>query len=137
MVADLKYFDGGVSEIDRIPEDLKALYATAFEIDSAWLIEAAARRQKWLDQSQSLNLYIANPSGRHLNALYRLAWERGLKTTYYLRSRSATHVEKSTLRGTDGKLNAVAVSVLAPEAAAPEPWGKACAIDDPTCEACQ
>jgi ribonucleoside-diphosphate reductase alpha chain len=136
MVADLKYFDGGVGAIDRIPDDLKALYATAFEIDSAWLIEAAARRQKWLDQSQSLNLYIANPSGRYLNALYRLAWERGLKTTYYLRSRSATHVEKSTLRGTDGKLNAVAVSV-APEAAAPEPWGKACAIDDPTCEACQ
>jgi ribonucleoside-diphosphate reductase alpha chain len=146
MVSDLKYFDGGVGEIDRIPGTLKALYATAFEIDSAWLIEAAARRQKWLDQAQSLNLYIANPSGRHLNALYRLAWERGLKTTYYLRSRSASHVEKSTLRGTDGKLNAVAVSVpavasapnpVAAEAPMPEPWGQACAIDDPTCEACQ
>ena len=96
-----------VGAIDRIPEDLKALYATAFEIDSSWLIEAAARRQKWIDQSQSLNLYIANPSGKKLDALYRLAWTRGLKTTYYLRSRSATHVEKSTLKGTDGKLNGV------------------------------
>ncbi len=108
MVNDLKYFDGSVGAIDRIPDDLKALYATAFEIDSAWLIEAASRRQKWIDQSQSLNLYIANPSGKKLDALYRLAWARGLKTTYYLRSRSATHVEKSTLKGTDGKLNAVA-----------------------------
>ena len=89
-----------------MPDDLKALYATAFEIDAHWLIEAAARRQKWIDQAQSLNLYIANPSGQKLDALYRLAWERGLKTTYYLRSRSATHVEKSTLKGTDGKLNA-------------------------------
>ena len=89
MVSDLKYFDGSVGQIDRIPDDLKALYATAFEIDSAWLIEAAARRQKWIDQSQSLNLYIANPSGKKLDALYRLAWNRGLKTTYYLRSRSA------------------------------------------------
>ena len=108
MVNDLKYFDGSVGAIDRMPDDLKALYATAFEIDSAWLIEAASRRQKWIDQAQSLNLYIANPSGKKLDALYRLAWARGLKTTYYLRSRSATHVEKSTLRGTDGKLNAVA-----------------------------
>ena len=109
MVSDLKYFDGSVGQIDRVPDDLKALYATAFEIDSAWLIEAAARRQKWIDQSQSLNLYIANPSGKKLDALYRLAWRRGLKTTYYLRSRSATHVEKSTLKGTDGKLNACRV----------------------------
>ena len=81
--------------IDRIPDDLKALYATAFEIDSAWLIEAAARRQKWIDQSQSLNLYIANPSGKKLDALYRLAWTRGLKTTYYLRSRSARPMSRS------------------------------------------
>jgi ribonucleoside-diphosphate reductase alpha chain len=110
MISDLKYFDGSVGPIDRVPDDLKALYATAFEIDSAWLIEAAARRQKWIDQAQSLNLYLANPSGRKLDALYRLAWRRGLKTTYYLRTRSATHVEKSTLRGTDGKLNAVAVA---------------------------
>ena len=134
MISDLKYFDGSVGQIDRIPDDLKALYATAFEIDSAWLIEAAARRQKWIDQAQSLNLYIANPSGRKLDALYRLAWQRGLKTTYYLRSRSATHVEKSTLKGTDGRLNAVsAVGGAAAEPVAPP----TCAIDDPTCEACQ
>lgn len=130
MISDLKYFDGSLGAIDRVPDDLKALYATAFEIDSSWLIEAAARRQKWIDQSQSLNLYIANPSGRKLDALYRLAWKRGLKTTYYLRSQSATHVEKSTLKGTDGKLNSVSV---APLNDAP----MACSIDDPTCEACQ
>ncbi len=145
MVNDLKYFDGSVGSIDRIPDDLKALYATAFEIDSAWLIEAAARRQKWIDQSQSLNLYIANPSGKKLDALYRLAWSRGLKTTYYLRSRSATHVEKSTLRGTDGKLNSVASSAMMPTSApilvpqtAPDLSGAiACSIDNPECEACQ
>lgn len=139
MVSDLKYFDGSVGQIDRIPDDLKALYATAFEIDTAWLIEAASRRQKWIDQAQSLNLYIANPSGKKLDELYRLAWKKGLKTTYYLRSRSATHVEKSTLKGTDGKLNAVSATVVAApividSAAA---WGKACAVDDPECEACQ
>jgi ribonucleoside-diphosphate reductase alpha chain len=139
MISDLKYFDGSVGQIDRVPDDLKALYATAFEIDSAWLIEAAARRQKWIDQAQSLNLYIANPSGKKLDALYRLAWRRGLKTTYYLRSRSATHVEKSTLKGTDGKLNAVSASTLvATEAVAPPKSAPlACSIDDPTCEACQ
>ncbi|PIO96749.1 ribonucleoside-diphosphate reductase subunit alpha [Pleomorphomonas carboxyditropha] len=130
MISDLKYYDGSLGAIDRVPADLKALYATAFEIDAAWLIEAAARRQKWIDQAQSLNLYIANPSGKKLDALYRLAWKKGLKTTYYLRSRSATHVEKSTLKGVDGKLNAVSVAAVE---AAP----KACAIDDPTCEACQ
>src|SRR5690606_27317827 len=113
MVSDLKYFDGSVGQIDRIPDDLKALYATAFEIDSGWLIEAASRRQKWIDQAQSLNLYIANPSGKKLDELYRFAWKKGLKTTYYLRSRSATHVEKSTLKGTDGKLNAVSATVAA------------------------
>src|SRR5690554_3082829 len=107
MVSDLKYFDGLVDQIDRIPDDLKDLYATAFDIEATWLIEAASRRQKWIDQAQSLNLYIGNPSGRKLDELYRLAWRKGLKTTYYLRSRSATHVEKSTLKGTDGKLNAV------------------------------
>jgi ribonucleoside-diphosphate reductase alpha chain len=144
MISDLKYFDGSLGRIDRVPDNLKALYATAFEIDSAWLIEAASRRQKWIDQSQSLNLYIANPSGKKLDALYRLAWKRGLKTTYYLRSRSATHVEKSTLDGTDGKLNAVSASVPAVAAAAKghgnsngEAWRQACSIDDPTCEACQ
>jgi len=147
MVNDLKYFDGSIGSIDRIPDDLKALYATAFEIDSVWLIEAASRRQKWIDQSQSLNLYIANPSGKKLDALYRLAWSRGLKTTYYLRSRSATHVEKSTLKGTDGKLNSVAsmttmsasASIMVPLAAtAPDLSGAiACSIDNPECEACQ
>lgn len=146
MVSDLKYFDGSVGQIDRVPDDLKALYATAFEIDSAWLIEAASRRQKWIDQAQSLNLYIANPSGKKLDALYRLAWSRGLKTTYYLRSRSATHVEKSTLKGTDGKLNAVSATptsshppiIVSATAAVPDIDGvKACRIDDPECEACQ
>jgi ribonucleoside-diphosphate reductase alpha chain len=136
MVNDLKYFDGSIGAIDRIPDDLKALYATAFEIDSAWLIEAASRRQKWIDQAQSLNLYIANPSGKKLDALYRLAWSRGLKTTYYLRSRSATHVEKSTLKGTDGKLNAVSAMLQA--SPAPDLSGViACSIDNPECEACQ
>ena len=141
MVSDLKYYDGSLGPIDRVPDDLKRLYATAFEIDSAWLIEAAARRQKWIDQAQSLNLYLASPSGKALDALYRLAFERGLKTTYYLRTRSATHVEKSTLKVTDGKLNAVSAAPVAdvpadirvPDAA----WGKACSIDDPECEACQ
>ncbi len=137
MVSDLKYFDGSVGAIDRIPDDLKAIYATAFEIDSSWLIEAAARRQKWIDQAQSLNLYIANPNGKKLDQLYRLAWKRGLKTTYYLRSRSATHVEKSTLKGTDGKLNAVSATVTAAPAAEFIEIGKACSIEDPECEACQ
>jgi ribonucleoside-diphosphate reductase alpha chain len=147
MVNDLKYFDGSIGAIDRIPDDLKALYATAFEIDCAWLIEAAARRQKWIDQAQSLNLYIAKPSGKKLDALYRLAWTRGLKTTYYLRSRSATHVEKSTLKGTDGKLNAVSSTTLMSQhtpivvprtETAPDLNGVlACSIDNPDCEACQ
>jgi ribonucleoside-diphosphate reductase alpha chain len=145
MINDLKYFDGSIGGIDRIPEDLKALYATAFEIDSVWLIEAASRRQKWIDQSQSLNLYIANPSGRKLSTLYRLAWLRGLKTTYYLRSRSATHVEKSTLKGTDGKLNSVASwqvtaanTPIRMAPAAPDLANAlACSIDNPECEACQ
>ena len=128
MVSDLKYFDGSLGVIDRVPEDLKQLYATAFEIEPTWLIQAAARRQKWIDQAQSLNLYIAQPSGKKLDALYREAWRSGLKTTYYLRSRSATHVERSTLKGTDGKLNAVQVEITA---------GKVCAGNDPTCEACQ
>jgi ribonucleoside-diphosphate reductase alpha chain len=125
MVHDLKYFDGALARIDRVPDDLKALYATAFEIDAAWLVEAGARRQKWLDQSQSLNLYVAEPSGRALDALYRLAWRRGLKTTYYLRTLGATHVERSTVA--DGALNAVS------SAAAPA----VCDLSNPSCEACQ
>ena len=138
MVSDLKYFDGSVGAIDRVPDDIKALYATAFEVDSHWLVDAASRRQKWIDQAQSLNLYISAPNGRKLDALYRLAWERGLKTTYYLRSQSATHVEKSTLKGTDGKLNAVSGGGML---SAPEAYDahapRACSLEDPTCEACQ
>ena len=143
MVSDLKYFDGSLGEIARIPDDLKVLYATAFEIDPAWLVEAAERRQKWIDQAQSLNLYIASPSGKKLDELYRLAWKRGLKTTYYLRARSATHVEKSTLKGTDGKLNAVSATLATAaaansgEAVDSDVSGNACSINDPTCEACQ
>ncbi len=135
MVNDLKYYDGSVTLIDRIPEDLKQLYATAFEIDPRWLVEAGARRQKWIDQAQSLNLYMAEPSGRKLDNLYKLAWVRGLKTTYYLRAVGATHVEKSTMEGRDNKLNAVSI-----EQAEREHGGEApavCSISDPTCEACQ
>ncbi|MEU4395791.1 ribonucleoside-diphosphate reductase subunit alpha [Kribbella sp. NPDC023855] len=130
MVSDLKYHDGVLSQIDRIPPDLRELYATAFELDPLWLVKAASRRQKWLDQAQSLNLYMSAPSGKALDELYRSAWRYGLKTTYYLRSQSATHVEKSTLQGTDGRLNAVPVAL-------PEPTGAACSIEDPDCEACQ
>ena len=130
MVSDLKYFDGALGGIDRVPADLKQLYATSFEIEPTWHIQSAAQRQKWIDQAQSLNLYIAQASGKRLDNLYREAWRAGLKTTYYLRSRSATHVEKSTVKKTDGKLNAVSL-----DAAAPTP--KVCSIDDPTCEACQ
>jgi ribonucleoside-diphosphate reductase alpha chain len=129
MVNDLKYFDGSVQPIDRVPDDLKALYATAFEIEPKWIVEAASRRQKWIDQAQSLNLYIAGASGKQLDVTYRMAWFRGLKTTYYLRSLAATAAEKSTVAA--GRLNAVAKA--APAAEAP----KACAVDDPDCEACQ
>jgi ribonucleoside-diphosphate reductase alpha chain len=133
MVNDLKYFDGSVQPVDRIPADLRQLYATAFEIDPRWLIEAASRRQKWIDQAQSLNLYMSEPNGTKLDNLYKLAWVRGLKTTYYLRSLGATHVEKSTMdeAGRANRLNAVKVAAL--DAAAP----KACSILDPDCEACQ
>ena len=125
MVNDLKYFNGSVQSINRIPDDLKARYATAFEIQPNWLIEAASRRQKWIDQAQSLNIYMAQPSGKKLDDLYRLAWIRGLKTTYYLRSLGASNAEKSTV--TDGILNAVKL----------EPDVKVCSILDPDCEACQ
>jgi len=129
MISDLKYFDGALGGIERVPDELKQLYATSFEVETTWLIQSAARRQKWIDQAQSLNLYIAEPNGRKLDALYREAWHSGLKTTYYLRSRSATHVEKSTVKRTDGKLNAVSPNAIS----AP----KQCVLDDPTCEACQ
>lgn len=128
MVNDLKYFDGSVQQIDRIPAHLKELYATAFEIDPLWLVHAASRRQKWIDQAQSLNLYMAKASGKKLDTLYRTAWMEGLKTTYYLRSMGATNAEKSTV--TDGALNAVQST-----GSVSEP--KACLITDPDCEACQ
>jgi len=97
MINDLKYFDGSIQGIKRIPDELKSLYLQAFEIDPSWLVLAGSRRQKWIDQSQSLNLYLAEPSGRKLDSLYKLAWSQGLKATYYLRTLSATHVEKNTL----------------------------------------
>lgn len=125
MVNDLKYFNGSVTKISRIPDSIKQRYATAFELDPNWLIDAASRRQKWIDQAQSLNLYMAQPSGKKLDNLYRYAWTRGLKTTYYLRSMGATNAEKSTVN--DNTLNAVQSN--------PEP--KVCLITDPTCEACQ
>jgi ribonucleoside-diphosphate reductase alpha chain len=135
MANDLKYYDGSVQMVDRIPADLKQLYQTAFEIDPRWLVEAAARRQKWIDQGQSLNLYMSEPSGSKLDTLYKLAWVRGLKTTYYLRSMGATHVEKSTMdSGRASKLNAVKNTAQeSAGSAAP----KACSILDPDCEACQ
>lgn len=126
MITDLKYYDGSVQKINRIPAHLKNLYATAFELEPRWLVEAASRRQKWIDQSQSLNLYMAEPSGKKLDVLYKMAWLLGLKTTYYLRSMGATNAEKSTI--TDGALNAVTTSMATT---------KACSIDDPDCEACE
>jgi ribonucleoside-diphosphate reductase alpha chain len=160
MVMDLKHFDGSLRRIDRVPEDLKALYATAFEIETQWLVEAAARRQKWIDQAQSLNIYMAGASGKKLDETYKLAWLRGLKTTYYLRTVGATHAEKSTVKA--GHMNAVSsdggASPRAAKSAAvagvkssvvpidsamslnhvdPATDMKFCAIDDPDCEACQ
>ncbi len=125
MINDLKYYNGSVAKISRMPEALKNLYATSFEVDPTWLIEAGSRRQKWIDQAQSLNLYMAQPSGKKLDQLYRHAWLRGLKTTYYLRSLGATNMEKATVD--DRVLNSVQA----------DPAPKACLITDPTCEACQ
>ena len=150
MVMDLKHFDGSLRPIDRVPQEIKALYATAFEVETTWLVEAAARRQKWIDQAQSLNIYMSGASGKKLDDTYKLAWLRGLKTTYYLRTISATHAEKSTVQ--NGKMNAVSsgaagsgMSALDAAAAAaqaqmnaiPATDIKFCAIDDPGCEACQ
>jgi ribonucleoside-diphosphate reductase alpha chain len=147
MVADLKYFDGSLAKIDRIPAELRALYATAFEVDTRWMVECAARRQKWIDQAQSLNIYMAGASGKKLDETYKLAWLRGLKTTYYLRTMGATSAEKSTI--STGELNAVpvhggvsaaaasAASPIAVEAASPATDAKFCSIDNPECEACQ
>ncbi|MBC7916692.1 MAG: ribonucleoside-diphosphate reductase subunit alpha [Rhodoferax sp.] len=156
MVMDLKHFDGSLSPIDRVPQEIKQLYATAFEVETQWLVEAAARRQKWIDQAQSLNIYMAGASGKKLDETYKLAWLRGLKTTYYLRTMSATHAEKSTV--TAGRMNAVSSGNDAPgstrassalEAAAAAAQAqmelatnaatdiKFCGVDDPTCESCQ
>ncbi len=156
MVMDLKHFDGSLGPIDRVPQEVKQLYATAFEVETQWLVEAAARRQKWIDQAQSLNIYMAGASGKKLDETYKLAWLRGLKTTYYLRTMSATHAEKSTV--TAGKMNAVSSGndakgsirssspLDAAAAAAKEQMETAnnvatdikfCGLDDPTCESCQ
>lgn len=150
MVVDLKHFEGSLERIDRIPVELKQLYATAFEIEPKWLVEAASRRQKWIDQAQSLNIYMMGVSGRKLDETYKLAWLKGLKTTYYLRSSSATHAEKSTVH--TGTLNAVPSSVSAAHvqsinqtidgrenlsASLPATDVKFCSLDDPGCEACQ
>jgi ribonucleoside-diphosphate reductase alpha chain len=136
MVNDLKYYDGSLREIDRVPDTLKQLYATAFEVEPRWLVDAGARRQKWIDQAQSLNLYIAGASGKKLDVTYRMAWLRGLKTTYYLRALSATSTEKSTVDR--GRLNAVSASggdIV--DAAETTEAGPACSIANPDCEACQ
>ncbi|APW44071.1 ribonucleoside-diphosphate reductase subunit alpha [Rhodoferax saidenbachensis] len=156
MVMDLKHFDGSLSPIDRVPQEIKQLYATAFEVETQWLVEAAARRQKWIDQAQSLNIYMAGASGKKLDETYKLAWLRGLKTTYYLRTMSATHAEKSTVMA--GRMNAVSSgndaqgstrtsSALEAAAAAAQAQMelatnaatdiKFCGVDDPTCESCQ
>jgi ribonucleoside-diphosphate reductase alpha chain len=156
MVVDLKHYDGSLRPIDRVPQEVKALYATAFEVETTWVVEAAARRQKWIDQAQSLNIYMAGASGKKLDDTYKLAWLRGLKTSYYLRTMGATHAEKSTVKA--GKLNsvssgeassasaaAVGMSALDKAAAAaraqmeavPATDIKFCGVDDPTCESCQ
>jgi len=150
MVMDLKHFDGSLRPIDRIPQEIKSLYATAFEVETTWIVEAAARRQKWIDQAQSLNIYMAGASGKKLDDTYKLAWLRGLKTTYYLRTTSATHAEKSTVQSNkmnavssggapQGKsaLDAAAAAAQAQMNATPATDIKYCAIDDPGCESCQ
>ncbi|QLB58716.1 ribonucleoside-diphosphate reductase subunit alpha [Acinetobacter indicus] len=155
MVNDLKHFEGSVQKISRIPEELKAIFATAFEVEPRWIVDAASRRQKWIDQAQSLNLYISGANGKKLDITYKMAWLRGLKTTYYLRALGATSAEKSTIN--TGTLNAVKpATVAAPVVAAPvveekkpeapveeegftqaAPVPQACSIDNPDCEACQ
>ena len=161
MVMDLKHFDGSLRPIDRVPQDIKALYATAFEVETVWLVEAAARRQKWIDQAQSLNIYMAGASGKKLDETYKLAWLRGLKTTYYLRSLGASNIEKATVsarkevRGAAGETAAQTATRNAAEAEVttspfPAPAAKkeytaaektACSIEamrnGGECEACQ
>ena len=153
MVNDLKHYEGSVQHIARIPDDVKAIFATAFEVEPRWMVDAASRRQKWIDQAQSLNLYIAGANGKKLDITYKMAWLRGLKTTYYLRALGATSAEKSTI--TTGTLNKVSSSAPAPVAAVASviapvaelveddafanaaPVPEACSIDNPDCEACQ
>jgi ribonucleoside-diphosphate reductase alpha chain len=150
MVMDLKHFDGSLRPIDRVPQEIKALYATAFEVEATWLVEAASRRQKWIDQAQSLNIYMAGASGKKLDETYKLAWLRGLKTTYYLRTSSAQQVEKSTVQagshnavssgpaaGGMSALEAAAAAAQAQMNAIPATDIKFCGVDDPTCESCQ
>ena len=142
MIDDLKHFDGSIQEIKRIPPELREIYLTAFEIDSKWLIECASRRQKWIDMGQSLNLYLAAPSGKKLHDMYFLAWEKGLKTTYYLRTLAATQIEKSTTdvnrRGIQPrwmKSKSASSNIVIQRSTDSQP--KACSLDDPTCESCQ
>ena len=151
MVMDLKHFDGSLRAIDRVPQEVKNLYATAFEVSPEWLVEAASRRQKWIDQAQSLNIYMAGASGKKLHDTYMLAWVRGLKTTYYLRTTSATNIEKSTVQSrvlnavssgapaaaAKPAMSALEAAAAAARAQAPATDIKFCAIDDPGCEACQ
>ena len=138
MINDLKYFEGSLTEISRIPDDIKTIYSTAFEVEPRYIVEAASRRQKWIDQGQSLNLYIGNADGKKLDITYRMAWYSGLKTTYYLRSIAATSTEKSTVQ--QGKLNAVSsgeTEAAPQELGAPAPVPSACSLEEPDCEACQ
>ena len=138
MINDLKYYEGSLAQIGRIPDEVKNLFMTAFEVEPRYIVESASRRQKWIDQAQSLNLYIANASGKKLDVTYRMAWLLGLKTTYYLRSLAATTTEKSTVK--QGALNAVSASTEttnSQELGEPAPVPDACSIDDPDCEACQ
>jgi ribonucleoside-diphosphate reductase alpha chain len=143
ILDDLKYHDGVLTEMQSVPADLKELFSTAFDIDARWLIEAAARRQKWIDQGQSLNLYMAKPSGKAIDAMYRLAWRKGLKTTYYLRCLAATQVEKSTLdvnrhgiqpKWMKSRSESSGIQISRTDSAT---TAKACSIDNPDCEACQ
>jgi ribonucleoside-diphosphate reductase alpha chain len=155
-VMDLKHFDGSLRPIDRVPDELKRLYGTAFEVETSWLVEAGARRQKWIDQAQSLNIYMAGASGRKLDETYKLAWLRGLKTTYYLRTTSATYTEKSTVAAgshnsvSSGSMGGTSTAAASPAstsssasstdaALSAEPGSdiKFCSIDNPDCEACQ
>ena len=138
MINDLKFFEGSLAQISRIPDEVKTLFSTAFEVEPRYIVEAASRRQKWIDQAQSLNLYISNANGKKLDITYRMAWLCGLKTTYYLRSIAATTTEKSTVN--QGTLNAVSSGAETTEngqLGTPAPVPSACSLDDPDCEACQ